>query len=145
MKRTTRSTALYVALVFLSGAVVGGFAHRLYTLNTVMAGPTSPKPDEFRRKYLDELRNRLSLSAEQLTKINSILDSTKTRYDEVRAKWDKEARIKAKPELKAIHEDQVQKIKGLLSETQQAEYDKFRMERDKRRQQTAKPSASSGN
>ena len=140
MKRTTRSTALYVALVFLSGAVVGGFAHRLYTLNTVMAGPTSAKPDEFRRKYLDELRSRLGLSEDQLTRINSILDSTKTRYDEVRAKWDKEAKVKAKPELKAIHEDQIQKVKGILSETQQAEYDKFRAEREKRRQQNAKPS-----
>jgi hypothetical protein len=140
MKRTTRSTALYVALVFLSGSVVGGFAHRLYTLNTVMAGPTSPKPDEFRRKYLNELRGRLGLNEEQLTKINAILDSTKTRYDEVRAKWDKEAKVKAKPELKAIHEDQVQKVKGILSDTQQAEYDKFRAEREKRRQQNAKPS-----
>jgi hypothetical protein len=145
MKRTTQSTALYVALVFLSGVVVGGFAHRLYTLSTVMAGPTSPKPDEFRRKYLDEMRSRLGLSAEQLSKINSILDSTKTRYDEVRAKWDKEAKVKAKPELKAIHEDQIQKIKGLLSETQQAEYDNFRAEREKRRQQNAKPSVSSAN
>jgi hypothetical protein len=140
MKGATRSTALYVALVFLSGAVVGGFAHRLYTLNTVIAGPTSPKPEDYRRKYLDEIRSRLGLNAEQLTRINSILDSTKMRYDEVRAKWDKEAKVKAKPELKAIHEDQVQKIKGLLSETQQAEYDKFRMEREKRRQQNAKPS-----
>jgi len=140
MRRTTLSTALYVSLVFLSGTVVGGFAHRLYTLNTVMAGPTSPKPEDFRRKYLDELRSRLGLSAEQLTRISGILDSTRTRYDEVRAKWDKEAKEKAKPELKAIHEDQVQKVKGILSETQQAEYDKFRMEREKRRQQNAKPS-----
>ncbi len=138
MKRTTRLTALYVALVFLSGAVVGGFAHRLYTLNTVMA--TSPKPDDFRRTYLGELSSRLGLSGQQLTQVSAILDSTKTRYDEVRAKWDKEAKVKAKPELKAIHEDQVQKVKGVLSESQQAEYDKFRMEREKRRQQNAKPS-----
>jgi len=35
---------------------------------------------------------------------------------------------------------QIQKIKGILSETQQAGYDKFRAEREKRRQQNAKPS-----
>jgi len=139
MKRKTLSTALYVSLVFLSGAVVGGFAHRLYTMNPVLASPASPKPEDYRRKYLDEMRTRLSLSAEQLTQISAILDSTKARYNEVRAKWDKEAKVKAKPELKAIHEDQVQKIKGILSEPQEAEYDKLRVEREKRRQQNSKP------
>jgi hypothetical protein len=139
MKRTTRSTALYVTLVFLSGAIVGGFAHRLYMMNSVLASPTAPKPDDFRRKYLDEMHTRLGLSAEQLTQLSAILDSTKSRYHEVKAKWDKEAKAKAKPELKAIQEDQIQKIKGILSETQQAEYDKLRIEREKRRQQNAKP------
>jgi hypothetical protein len=142
MKRRTLSTALYVGLVFLSGAVVGGFANRLYMMNPVLAGPPSPtKPEDYRRKYLDEIGSRLSLSAQQLTQVNAILDSTKARYNEVRAKWDKEAKVKAKPELKAIHEDQVHKIKEILSETQQAEYDKFRTDREKRRQQNSKPAA----
>lgn len=141
MKRKTLSTALYVSLVFLSGAVVGGFAHRLYTMNPVLASPASPKPDDYRRKYLDEIGSRLSLSAQQLSQVNAILDSTKARYNDVRVKWDKEAKVKAKPELKAIHEDQVHKIKEILSETQQAEYDKFRAEREKRRQQNSKPAS----
>src|SRR5258706_13584950 len=143
MKRTTRSTALYVTLVFLSGAVVGGFAHRLYTMNSVLASPASAKPDDYRRKLVEEMRTRLTLSAEQLTQLSAILDSTKNRFHEVKAKWDKEAKEKAKPELKAIQEDQVQKIKGILSETQQAEYDKWRLEREKRRQQAATPAAKS--
>jgi hypothetical protein len=144
MRRKTLSAALYVSSVFLSGAVVGGFAHRLYTMNSVLASPVSSKPDDFRRKYLDEMRTRLGLSAEKVSQINAILDSTKTRYNDVRAKWDKEAKAKAKPELKAIHEDQVHKIKEILSEAQQAEYDRFRADREKRRQQNAKP-ATTGN
>jgi len=144
MKRKTLPTALYVCSVFLSGAVVGGFAHRLYTMNPVLASPASPKPEDYRRKYLDEIGKRLSLSAEQLKQVNAILDSTKARYNEVRVKWDKDAKEKAKPELKAIHEDQVHKIKEILSETQQAEYDQFRSDRERRRQQNSKP-ATSGN
>jgi len=139
MKRTTRSTALYVTLVFLSGAIVGGFAHRLYTMNSVLASAAASKPDDFRRKLVDEMRTRLTLSSDQVTQLSAILDSTKSRFHEVKAKWDKEAKAKAKPELKAIQEDQVQKIKGILSEPQQAEYDTWRIEREKRRQQNAKP------
>jgi hypothetical protein len=144
MKRTTLSTALYVSLVFLSGAVLGGFAHRLYMMNSVFAGPASPKPEEVRRKILEEMRTKLSLSNDQVTQVNGILDSTRARYHEVKAKWDKEAKAKAKPELKAIQEDQIQKIKGILSEPQQVEYDKYRAERERlRRQQTAgKPPSS---
>ena len=138
MKRRTLSTSLYVLLVFLSGAVVGGFAHRLYMVNTVSA-----KPDEYRRKYMDEMRARLSLSSDQVAQVNAILDSTKARYHEVKEKWDKDAREKAKPELKAIHDDQVQKVKAILSETQRAGYDQLRAEREKLRQKekSNKPAA----
>src|SRR5260370_4221444 len=105
MKRTTLSTALYVLLVFLSGAVVGGFDHRLYMVNSVYPSSPSPKPEDVRRKMVDEMRARLSLTSDQVTRLSAILDSTKARYHEVKDKWDKESRIKARPELKAIQED----------------------------------------
>jgi hypothetical protein len=137
MKRATLSTALYVTLVFLSGAVVGGFAHRLYMVNTVFSGPTSPppKPEDVRRKIVEEMRTRLSLTSDQVRQLSAIMDSTKARFHEVRSKWDKEAHIRAKPELKAIQEDQVQKIKEILTEAQRPEYDKYRADREKQRQQ----------
>jgi hypothetical protein len=61
--------------------------------------------------------------------------STKARFHEVWSKWDKEAHIRAKPELKAIQEDQVQKIKEILTEQQRPEYDKYRADHEKQRQQ----------
>ncbi len=135
MKRATLSTALYVMLVFLSGAVVGGFAHRLYMVNTVFSVPVSPKPEDVRRKIVEEMRTRLSLTNDQVTQLSAIMDSTKARFHEVRSKWDKEAHIRAKPELKAIQEDQVQKVKEILTEAQRPEYDKYRADREKQRQQ----------
>ncbi len=135
MKRATLSTALYVTLVFLSGAVVGGFAHRLYMVNTVFSVPVSPKPEDVRRKIVEEMRTRLSLTNDQVTQLSAIMDSTKARFHEVRSKWDKEAHIRAKPELKAIQEDQVQKVKEILTEAQRPEYDKYRADREKQRQQ----------
>ena len=143
MKRTTLSTGLYVLLVFLSGAVVGAFAHRLYVVNTVV----SAKPDEVRRHILDEMRTRLSLSNEQVNQLNGIMDSTRARYHEVKERWDKQSQQAAKPELKAISEDQAEKIKAILSEPQRAEYAKYRAERQKRREQhhNARPAAPTGN
>jgi hypothetical protein len=142
MKRTTLSTAFYILLVFLSGAVVGAFAHRLYMVNTVV----SAKPDEVRQHILDEMRTRLSLSGDQVTQLNAIMDSTKARYHEVKERWEKQSRQAAKPELKAITEDQAEKIKAILSEPQRVEYEKYRAERQKRReQQERKSTAPAGN
>lgn len=129
MKRSTLSTGIYVLLVFLSGAVVGGFAHRLYMMNSVFAGPAVPKPDEVRRQYIEEMRTRLSLSGDQVTTISGILDSTKARYHEVKQRWDKYAKDASKPELRAIQEDQIEKVNQILSEPQRAEYEKLREER----------------
>jgi len=131
MKRNTLSTALYILLVFLSGAVVGAFAHRLYMVSTVV----SAKPDEVRHHILEEMRARLSLSDDQVYQLNAIMDSTKARYHEVKARWDEQSRQAAKPELKAITEDQAQKIRAILSEPQRVEYEKYRAERQKRRDQ----------
>jgi hypothetical protein len=142
MKRTTLATGLYVLLVFLSGAVVGAFAHRLYVVSTVV----SAKPDEVRHHILDEMRARLSLSDDQVNHLNAIMDSTKARYHEVKARWEEQSRQAAKPELKAISEDQAEKIKAILTEPQRAEYAKYRAERQKRREQhSAKPTAPAGN
>ena len=137
MKRNTLSTAFYILLVFLSGAVVGAFAHRLYMVNTVV----SAKPDEVRHHILDEMRTRLSLSEEQVKQLNAIMDSTKARYHEVKERWDKQSKQAAQPELKAITEDQAGKIRAILSEPQRIEYEKYRAERQKRREQQRKSAA----
>ncbi len=130
MKRSTLSTWLYVFLVFLSGAIVGAFAHRLYVVNTVV----NAKPDEYRRKLVDEMRSRLSLSDAQLAQLTPIFDATKARYHEVKNRWDAQAKEAARPELKAITQDQVAQIKAILTADQRAEYDKFLAERAKRHQ-----------
>jgi hypothetical protein len=130
MKRSTLSTALYLFLVFAGGVAVGGFGHRLYTMDTVLA-----KPEEYRRKVVDELHTRLSLTAQQVAQLNAIFDATRTRVKEVKDRWAEQAKQASKPELKAINDDQAQQIKAMLTETQRAEYDKFRAERAKARQQ----------
>jgi|SRR5215472_10111222 len=146
MKRAGQSPALYLLLVFVSGAAVGGFAHRLYTMNTVLAGPIAPKPDDYRREMLKEMRSRLSLSDQQVTQLTAILDDTKSRYHEVKTRWDRQAKEASRPELKAIQAESIQQIKAILTETQRVEYDKVRAEREKRRQQNkaAKTAATPG-
>jgi hypothetical protein len=121
------SAALYLLLVFASGALVGAFGHRLYTVGTVSADKRGrPKnPEEWRKRYINDLQSRLNLSSDQMTQLNVILDETRERFREVHERTD--------PERKAIHQQQVDRINAMLSEEQRSEYAKFRAEREKQR------------
>lgn len=123
MRRTTLTTALYLALLFFAGVAVGAFGLRLYTMNSVSA---SANPEEFRRRYVAELQSRLKLTDQQADQLQPILDETRQRHRELREKH--------KAEFDAIHNEQVRKIRLLLTDTQQAEYTRLLEEREKQRQ-----------
>jgi Spy/CpxP family protein refolding chaperone len=113
--------ALYVGLVFVSGAVLGAFSHRLYTVSGVSAN--SPRnPEEFRKRYMEEMKSRLKLTADQVTQLSAILDETRARVHSTRESIE--------PEIRKIRDEQQEKIHQILAADQRPEYDKMRQERE---------------
>src|SRR5436309_12383690 len=131
MRRTTLTTGLYLTLLFLGGVAVGVFGHRLYTLNSVSANVNPRNPEEFRRRYVAEMRNRLKLTDGQVARLGPILDETRQRHQELVDKH--------RPEFKAIQDEQVRKIRQVLTDSQQAEYTTMLDEREKQRQRDRRP------
>jgi hypothetical protein len=123
MRRSTLTIALYLCLVFLSGILVGGFGMRLYNARTVSAKSNPCSPDGMRRRYMEDMRTRLNLTDEQLTQFKAILESTGERFHALRQKY--------RPEVKIIQEEQTERIRGILNESQRAEYQKLREERER--------------
>jgi len=127
--RRSLAAPLYVLMIFLSGALVGGMGYRLYSAKVMAAPSIQPhhlSPEEWRKKHIEEMRTRMHLSDEQVSKIQSVYDETKqllSAYNQ-----------RSKTELKSIHEQQTQKIRAVLDPSQQTEYDKMRQEREKERQ-----------
>src|SRR5450631_4467112 len=126
MKLTRWTVALYMALVFACGGVVGAFAHRLYTVSGVSANVGQRNPEEFRKRFLTDMKARLQLSEDQAAKLGTIMDETRARF--------RDAREKFEPEMQKIREDQRQRISELLSPSQQAEWQKIMEERQRRRE-----------
>jgi hypothetical protein len=127
MRRSGLSMGIYLALVFLSGAVAGGVGVRLYTLNSVNA--SAPKtPEEFRKQYVAEMRSRLKLTDQQVSQLQPILDETRQRYRDLHEK--------NRPALKAIQDEQVAKVRAILTVAQQGDYEKMREEREKLKKQS---------
>jgi Spy/CpxP family protein refolding chaperone len=114
-----------MALVFVSGAVVGGFANRLYMMRTVSASTTGTQRRgvEFRRQYVEEMRTRLHLTEPQLTQLQQIMDSTGKKMREMH---------------RSVEEEHVRQVVAMLDDTQRAEYAKMREERDRHRHQQDK-------
>lgn len=125
-RRPSLTTAVYLLLVFLSGALVGAFGYRLYMVNTVMSDKGPPRtPEEYRRRYVQEMTARLHLSDDQVQNLQRIVDETGQRIREVHER--------SKPDMKAIEANQYEQIRAMLTEGQRAEYEKMRAEREKRR------------
>jgi flagellar motility protein MotE (MotC chaperone) len=118
---------LYLVLVFLSGAVVGGVAVQLYNTRSVRGF----NPADARKRYADELRTRLNLTPEQSQQLDDAFRHTRERYRVLREKYE--------PEVKAIQEEHTDTVRQMLSLRQQAEYEKMRQERDARRRSQDRP------
>jgi uncharacterized membrane protein len=134
--RRSFAVPLYVALVFLSGALVGGVGYRLYNVKTVDGGNASAaskprlSPEEWRRHMVEMMRTRLSLSDEQVAKLQAAYDETRQRFDA----YDQ----RSKAERRAIIEAQHEKVRAFLNDQQRAEYEKFLQERQKQHQEEKK-------
>ncbi len=130
VKRSSPVVALYLLLVFGSGAVVGAFGHRLYSAKTVSAEQRERRsPEALRQKYLKDYESRLKLNAEQMKQLVVILDETKAKY--------KAAHDTIGPEMKRIGAEQRERINAMLSDAQKVEYAKMLEEREQRRKQSS--------
>jgi len=133
MPKSKLSAAIYLVLVFLSGTLVGGFSYRLMTSPPVKAvGPRTP--EEWRKRYTEEMRLKVNLDAGQVSQLQAILDGTKQQYDQLRQKY-KAQHDEERAAMMAVQAQQVEKVRSMLRDDQRTAYDQFREERERRRQE----------
>lgn len=127
MKRSSVSTWVYLLLVFSSGAALGVFSDHLYTTKTVLATSIATKndPTQYRRKYVEEMRTRLKLDTKQVSTLGQILEETDVQMHDLHQKY--------RPEMTSIHNAQVDRVKGILTDAQRNEYQSMLAEREAKR------------
>src|SRR4051794_206379 len=124
MARTRLSASIYLVLVFASSILVGTVSHRLYVTSTVAANNTPPAPrtmEEVRKRYLADMRAKVGLNDSQISSVNTILDETKRRFDDLHRE--------EKPLRDKIQQEQVESIRALLNDGQKTAYESWRTER----------------
>lgn len=136
MPKSKLSAGVYLALVFLSGALVGGFSARLYQTHSVNASAAPRNPEEWRKRYVSDFKTRVNLDDAQLVQLQQILDETRQKFQKMR-----EAE---KPQAQAIANEQTERIRAMLRPEQKENYEAFRAEREKKRQEMDRKKGSPG-
>jgi hypothetical protein len=128
MRRWNSPIALYLFLVFVSGAVVGALGYRTYNPPSTRSATTQRlSTEEMHKQYLQEMQTRVGLSADQLEKLGTILDDTDKRFTSSRETHNQE--------VKTIREDHVAKVRAILTPEQLPKYEQLRAEREQRQKQ----------
>jgi hypothetical protein len=134
MPKSKLSVFLSLSLVFFSGAVLGAFANRLYMVRTVLSiNPDRPNPphdpQEVRRHLISEMRQEVKLDEQQVAELNKIYDQTREQGDQVHHKLN--------AEMRAVWENQTERIKAILRPDQITLYDQLRARHDAERKRDA--------
>ena len=127
MKPSRVSIALQLALVFLSGTVVGGLGHRYMVRRDSSAPRMRPaQPPDFRKLYIEEMTRRLHLSKDQAEALARIVDETGEKFRAIRKHSD--------GEMLALRDEQTARIQAILTPDQQTEHLKLLAEREQARE-----------
>jgi hypothetical protein len=127
MNLSRTAIALYMGLVFVSGAVLGGFGDHVYgtyRVSPAKSGKAPKSPEEVRRSIIDFWKSHLKLTDDQVIKVGLIMDETRARMDEVHRS--------TVPAQQEIRREQMDKMRAILMPEQQTEYDRLQKAREER-------------
>src|SRR5713226_7347446 len=120
MKRNQWAAGSLAVLLFCGGAALGVLGDRYYSA-AVVSAKTS---DDFRHRYVVEMQSKLKLSAAQISQLETILDQTKAKYKAVRDSYH--------PEMVSIRNEQIERVKSILTPAQVPGYERLVAEREQR-------------
>ena len=112
---------LLAILLFGCGIAVGALGQRYFTAAVVNAS------DDWRKHYVAEMESKLSLNRSQVDTLETILDETKAKYKAVRDEY--------RPAMLAVREEQIRRVKAILTAKQVPVYEQLLAERERKAQE----------
>jgi hypothetical protein len=120
MKRNRWTAILFAVLLFGCGVLCGVLAQRYLSATAVNAKTA----EDFRHRYVSEMKSELKLTPDQVNRLEVILDETKAQY--------KAVRDESRPAMLKIKQEQILRVKSILSPEQVPAYEKLIAERERK-------------
>jgi hypothetical protein len=105
------------ALLFVCGAIVGALAMSLHH-------PALANAEDYRQRYVNEMQTKLKLTPTQVSQLETILDDTKAKVKAVRDSYH--------PQMMKIKQEQISRVKSILTARQIPGYEQLVADRERR-------------
>jgi hypothetical protein len=116
-----RWTAIFFAVLLFGCGVVCGVLAQRYLSAAVVNTRTA---EDFRHRYVSEMKSKLKLTQDQINRLEVILDETKAQY--------KAVRDESRPAMLKIKEEQIRRVKSILTPEQVPAYEELVAERERK-------------
>jgi Spy/CpxP family protein refolding chaperone len=129
----TRKAALWVGAVFLLGAALGGVLGYLFAHRPVSAANPPVSESARRAQKIQQLKNELSLTPQQLQQVDAILQQ---KHSETTA-----IREQTEAQIEAVRQKGRNDIRAILTPEQQPKFEEFlkRLDEERKRREPPPP------
>ena len=135
-KRPNRVALIYLSVVFIAGSLLGAAAHSFYAVTTA-EGETSPVA-RYRERFGAKLKQDLNLTAEQVEKVDTILEDIGNRYQEIQREIEADIRNEMQPHIETLRAERIERTMAILDTEQKIKYELLLEERRRRREEKRK-------
>jgi flagellar basal body-associated protein FliL len=121
----TRKAALWVGIIFLLGAALGGMLGYVFAHHTAMAAPAQMNEAERRAQKVQRLTQELNLAADQQRQLEAIIASVQTQYKVIHQSTE--------PQINEVRQKGREQIRAILTSEQKPRFEEFLKRLDEER------------
>jgi len=125
----TRKAALWVGVVFLLGAALGGMIGYVFAHHTALAAPAQMTDAAKRAQKVQHLTQELDLSADQAKQLDVIMASVQAQYKAIHQTTD--------PQINEARQKGREQIRAILTPEQKPKFEEFLRRLDEERKRNA--------
>src|SRR5260370_18679816 len=125
----TRKAALWVGVVFLLGAALGGMVGYTFAHHTALAAPPRMNDAARRAQKVQRLTQELDLSAEQQKQLDVIMASVQAQYKAIHQTTE--------PQIDEARQKGREQIRAILTPEQKPKFEEFLKRLDEERKKNA--------
>ena len=125
----TRKAALWVGVVFLLGAALGGMIGYVFAHHTALAAPAQLTETARRAQKVQRLTQELDLSADQAKQLDVIMASVQAQYKAIHQTTD--------PQINEARQRGREQIRAILTPEQKPKFEEFLRRLDEERKRNA--------
>ena len=125
----TKKAALWVGVVFLLGAALGGMLGYVFAHHTALAAPAQMSDADKHAQKIQRLTDELGLTVAQRAQVDGIMTSVQAQYKAIHQAEE--------PQIDVVRQKGREQIRAVLTPEQKPKFEAFLRQMDEKRKKNA--------